>query len=143
MKTILTLDPGHLTLSTLRTIWQEATAIALPPSAYPAIAASAATIDRIVARGEPAYGINTGFGKLAKTHIPDEQLELLQRNLILSHSVGTGAAIDDNIVRLIMAMKIQQPGARLFRHPRARDRHHDCALQRRHHAVHPLSLIHI
>jgi len=106
MKTILTLDPGHLTLSTLRTIWQEATAIALPPSAYPAIAASAATIDRIVARGEPAYGINTGFGKLAKTHIPDEQLELLQRNLILSHSVGTGAAIDDNIVRLIMAMKI-------------------------------------
>ena len=106
MKTTLTLQPGQLTLSTLRTIWQEATAITLPFTAYPAIEASSATIHRIVARGEPAYGINTGFGKLAKTHIPDDQLEQLQRNLILSHSVGTGTPIDDNIVRLIMAMKI-------------------------------------
>ncbi|HTN66169.1 MAG TPA: histidine ammonia-lyase, partial [Burkholderiaceae bacterium] len=63
-------------------------------------------IDQIVAKGDAAYGINTGFGKLAKTRIPDEQLELLQRNLILSHSVGTGALLDDAVTRLVLALKI-------------------------------------
>jgi histidine ammonia-lyase len=63
-------------------------------------------IQKIVAKGDAAYGINTGFGKLAKTRIPDDQLELLQRNLILSHSVGSGEFIADEVVRLILAMKI-------------------------------------
>ena len=104
--TSITLTPGKLTLTTLRSLWQTATPIVLPQQAYPAIHASAATITRIVAKGDAAYGINTGFGKLAKTRIPDLQLELLQRNLILSHAVGTGVPIDDNIVRLILATKI-------------------------------------
>ena len=104
--TAITLHPGQIPLSTLRAIWQTDAPIALPASAYTAIEAAAATITRIVAKGEAAYGINTGFGKLAKTRIPDQQLELLQRNLILSHAVGTGAPIADNIVRLIMATKI-------------------------------------
>ena len=104
--TPITLTPGKLTLTTLRNIWHSATPIVLPPEAYSAIDASAATITRIVAKGDAAYGINTGFGKLAKTRIPDQQLELLQRNLILSHAVGTGTPIDDRIVRLILATKI-------------------------------------
>jgi histidine ammonia-lyase len=54
----------------------------------------------------PAYGINTGFGLLAKTRIPDDKLEQLQRNLILSHSVGTGELMADHVVRLLMLMKI-------------------------------------
>ncbi|MDP9109088.1 MAG: histidine ammonia-lyase [Pseudomonadota bacterium] len=104
--TPLLLEPGALTLSTLRAIWHAHQPIALSPSAYAAINASAQTITRIVDKGDAAYGINTGFGKLAKTRIPDAQLELLQRNLILSHAVGTGTPIADNIVRLIMATKI-------------------------------------
>src|SRR5450830_474834 len=106
MTTTLTIQPGQLTLADIRRIWAGSAALALAPSAYPVIAESAATIARIVARGDAAYGINTGFGKLAKTRIPDEQLELLQRNLILSHSVGSGELISDEIVRLILAMKI-------------------------------------
>ena len=51
----------------------------------------------IVAKGDAAYGINTGFGLLAKTRIPDEKLEQLQRNLILSHSVGTGELLSDAV----------------------------------------------
>ncbi|HVL74849.1 MAG TPA: histidine ammonia-lyase [Noviherbaspirillum sp.] len=100
------LIPGQLTLDMLRRIWRGPVTLALEPSAYEAIHASAATIRRILERGAPAYGINTGFGKLAKTHIPDAQLEALQRNLILSHSVGTGALLDDRVVRLILATKI-------------------------------------
>ncbi len=106
MSKILTLQPGQMTLADLRAIWRDAIPLALAPSAYEAINASAATIHKIVERGAPAYGINTGFGKLAKTHIPNDQLEELQRNLILSHSVGSGELIADEVVRLILAMKI-------------------------------------
>ncbi len=100
-----TLNPGRMTLAELRAIWQQPMQIALPDQARADIEASAATIHRIVGKGDAAYGINTGFGKLARTRIPDDQLELLQRNLILSHSVGTGEPMSDATVRLVMAMK--------------------------------------
>jgi histidine ammonia-lyase len=80
--------------------------LALAAGSGAAIAASSATVQRIVARGAPAYGINTGFGLLAKTRIPDDQLQQLQRNLILSHSVGTGPLLDNAVVRLALALKI-------------------------------------
>lgn len=105
MHDTLVLDPGRLTLAELRTLWAAPRRVALPESARAAITASAAAIEAIVARGEAAYGINTGFGKLARTRIPDAQLEQLQRNLILSHSVGTGEPMSDATVRLVMAMK--------------------------------------
>jgi len=101
-----TLEPGALTLADLRAAWANHFAIALSPTAAAPIAASAALVDQIVAKGDPAYGINTGFGILAKAHIPNEQLAQLQRNLILSHAVGTGERIADNIVRLILLTKI-------------------------------------
>ena len=105
MPSALTLIPGQLTLADLRAVWQAPVRVTLHDSAHADIAASAAAIERIVAQGDAAYGINTGFGKLAKTRIPDEQLELLQRNLILSHSVGTGEPMSDATVRLVMLTK--------------------------------------
>lgn len=101
----LTLHPGQMTLADLRAVWQQPVTVALTDNARSAIDASAAAIHAIVAKGDAAYGINTGFGKLAKTRIPDEQLEQLQRNLILSHSVGTGEPMSDATVRLVMLMK--------------------------------------
>jgi histidine ammonia-lyase len=101
-----TLPPGALTLANLRAIWMAHVPITLDASAYDAIHASCATVQAIVAKGVPAYGINTGFGILAKAHIPQDQLEKLQRNLILSHAVGTGALLPDPVVRLIVLMKI-------------------------------------
>ena len=68
--------------------------------------ASCALVQQITAKGDPAYGINTGFGILAKAHIPHDQLAALQRNLILSHAVGTGELLSDTIVRLILLTKI-------------------------------------
>ena len=102
----LTLQPGALSLSDLRAAWQAHGPLTLAPHAYAAIAASAAAVQAIVAKGDPAYGINTGFGILAKRHIPHEQLEQLQRNLILSHAVGTGELLRDDVVRLILLTKI-------------------------------------
>jgi histidine ammonia-lyase len=102
----LTLSPGALTLADLRTAWGTPGRLTLAPEAYPAIETSAATVQAIVAKGDPAYGINTGFGILAKRHIPADQLEQLQRNLILSHAVGTGGLLPDHVVRLILLTKI-------------------------------------
>ncbi|MGZ5200708.1 MAG: histidine ammonia-lyase [Telluria sp.] len=102
----LTLRPGELSLADLRAVWRNAGALALDRDAYAAIAASAAAVEAIVAKGDPAYGINTGFGLLAKKHIEPGQLARLQRNLILSHAVGTGELLSDAVVRLILLMKI-------------------------------------
>ncbi len=52
------------------------------------------------------YGVNTGFGTLCTTRIPDDQLAQLQRNLILSHAVGVGPPIPDEIVRWMLLLKI-------------------------------------
>jgi histidine ammonia-lyase len=101
-----TLRPGRLTLAELRAVWDGPAALTLSADSAAAIEASAATVQAIVAQGDPAYGINTGFGLLAKQHIPQQQLEQLQRNLILSHAVGTGALLPDPVVRLVLLTKI-------------------------------------
>ena len=93
----LTLEPGALALSDLRAAWSAHGTLALADSARAPIEASAAAVQAIVAKGDPAYGINTGFGLLAKRHIPPEQLEQLQQNLILSHAVGTGELLSDAV----------------------------------------------
>lgn len=97
--------PSELTLEQLRQIWQQHTAVSLDDSAYQAIDASHAALQQIIGRDKSAYGINTGFGLLARTRISDDQLEQLQKNLILSHSVGTGEALSDGLVRLILVLK--------------------------------------
>jgi histidine ammonia-lyase len=63
-------------------------------------------VDGIVARGDAAYGINTGFGLLAQTRIADDQLELLQRNLLMSHAAGIGDPLPDAVVRLVLVLKV-------------------------------------
>ena len=103
---MLTITPNALTLAQLRAIYDAPAKVALDNSAYSAIDASHQALQAIIARDKSAYGINTGFGLLAKTRISDDELELLQRNLILSHSVGTGEHLPDNVVRLILLMKI-------------------------------------
>jgi histidine ammonia-lyase len=103
---MLTLIPGQLTLAQLRRIAERAEPIALDASCWEGVRASSRTVQAIVAAGEPAYGINTGFGKLAKVHIPREQLEQLQTNLVRSHAVGMGPLLDDACVRVIFATKI-------------------------------------
>ena len=106
MNKTFTIVPGKLTLNQLRHVRDAHVTFELPADAWGEIRAGAETVERIVAKGAPAYGINTGFGKLANTHIPADQLEALQRNLVLSHSAGVGPALPDVVVRLILLLKI-------------------------------------
>lgn len=107
---MIKLTPGRLTLAQLRQVAREDVALQLDPQSFAAIDAGARTVADIAAKGAPAYGINTGFGRLASTHIPSDQLELLQRNLVLSHSVGVGEPMTRPVVRLLIALKLSSLG---------------------------------
>jgi histidine ammonia-lyase len=96
-----------LNFATLRDLSRGGVALSISDAAYAAIDRGSEAVARIVKRGDPAYGVNTGFGRLAQTHIPNDQLELLQRNLVLSHAVGVGAPLPAPVVRLMLALKIQ------------------------------------
>jgi histidine ammonia-lyase len=100
----VTLRPGSVTLAELRAVWSGAP-VALAAEGWRAIEQSAACVGKIVAGGRTVYGVNTGFGLLAQTRIPDDRLLDLQRNLILSHSCGVGEPLDRRVVRLAMALK--------------------------------------
>src|SRR3569832_319694 len=95
-----------LNFATLRDLSRGGAALSISEAAYRAIDLGAQAEARIVKRGTPAYGVNTGFGRLAQTHIPNDQLELLQRNLVLSHAVGVGEPLSAPVVRLMLALKI-------------------------------------
>jgi len=99
------LDPGSIDLSTLRQLWSGAEA-RLDDAAMQRVANSAAAVERIVAGGETVYGVNTGFGLLANTRIPQERLAELQTNLILSHSAGLGDPLPRHVTRLMIVLKL-------------------------------------
>ncbi|MDQ7071100.1 MAG: histidine ammonia-lyase [Rhodobacterales bacterium] len=104
------LTPGNVSLATLEAIYEGETAVHLVASARTGVDAAAAQIARAVAKGDPVYGVNTGFGKLASVKIPSEDTAQLQRNLILSHCCGVGDATDTKVVRLMMVLKLMSLG---------------------------------
>ncbi len=102
----LTINNQLITLSELRRAWLEPVAVDLGDDARRRIAESNELVDDIVAHGDTVYGVNTGFGQLASVRIGDEDLAQLQENLVRSHAVGVGEDLDDDVVRLIMLMKV-------------------------------------
>ncbi|GGD16964.1 histidine ammonia-lyase [Aureimonas glaciei] len=103
--TDLILTPGVVSLADWRAVYVGAS-VRLDPACREGVLASAATVEAIVAKGEPVYGINTGFGKLATVRIPDSDLAQLQENIVLSHAAGVGEPLEVPVVRLILAMKL-------------------------------------
>jgi len=100
------LHPGKVPLADLAEIYWSNGSARLDPSSDSAIDRGAARIAEIAAGNEPVYGINTGFGKLASIRIDAADVATLQRNLILSHCCGVGAPLPENVVRLVMALKL-------------------------------------
>ncbi|MFI4987703.1 MAG: histidine ammonia-lyase [Alphaproteobacteria bacterium] len=99
------LVPGKMRAGDLRAVLESGLRVELDAAAFPAIDAAAATVARLVAEGRPIYGVNTGFGRLSTTHIPEDGLAELQRRLLLSHMAGVGPPFADRIVRLILVLK--------------------------------------
>ena len=106
MTAALELGPSGLGLPELRRAWQQPLGLALTATAWNAVDASAATVERLLEDDRPIYGINTGFGLLARTRIPPDELGRLQRNLVLSHAAGVGDPLPRAVVRLTLLLKV-------------------------------------
>ena len=67
-------------------------------------------LDRIASKGDTIYGVNTGFGSLANTRVPNEQLADLQRRILISHACGVGEEVPTEVVRVMMLLKAKALG---------------------------------
>jgi len=100
------LQPGTLKLADLRRIDRNPIKIELAEESYEAIKKAAQTVQDVINKDRVVYGINTGFGLLANTRIPKDQLTDLQRRIVLSHAAGVGELMSDDVVRLMLVLKI-------------------------------------
>jgi len=104
--TTISISPGSMTLAEMRAVYTTTDPIELASDAWDRIDEAAATVGAVLAGEDTVYGVNTGFGRLASEAIPNEKLAALQRNLVLSHAVGTGPDLAPGVVRLALALKI-------------------------------------
>lgn len=93
-------------LRDLRAVYEAPARIEFSPAALAAVDKGAAAIKAIIESGTTVYGVNTGFGLLANKTIAPGDLEELQKNLVLSHACGVGPYLSDDIVRLVMVLKL-------------------------------------
>ncbi|MGY4309563.1 histidine ammonia-lyase [Bradyrhizobium sp. USDA 4369] len=102
----MNLSPGSVDLFQLRKIYEGNVTISLDKASRLEMEKSLAAIQHVIDSKRVAYGVNTGFGRMAQTAISPDKLAELQLKLILSHSVGVGGLISPGVVRLAMAMKV-------------------------------------
>ena len=106
MRATISLRAGELRAADVRALLCNDAALALDPGARAAVDRAAAVVANIAAQDASVYGVNTGFGKLAQTRIPREKLADLQRNLVISHACGVGPLLPRDVVRLVLALKV-------------------------------------
>jgi histidine ammonia-lyase len=99
------LNGNDLTFEQLYQVALHSASVSLSPSAIERMNASRAVVDQLVASGTTAYGINTGFGKLASVRISAEQVRNLQVNLVRSHCCGVGAPLSEAETRAMMVLR--------------------------------------
>ena len=105
MKEILQLHGVPLTIEEIASVAIDGRQVAIANSAMARVEDSRAVVEDLVVRGETAYGINTGFGKLSDVRIGPDQLEALQRNLIRSHACGIGEPLPVDEVRAMLLLR--------------------------------------
>lgn len=103
---IFNIKPRQLSLQDCRFIYENEVQFELDPNCFDVINQSAKVVQTVIDEKRTVYGINTGFGLLASTSIPDDKLQLLQESLVLSHAAGIGEPLSKSIVRLLVALKI-------------------------------------
>ena len=101
----IVLSGNKLTFSQLYAVALNHETVSLSPDAIARMKASRAVVDQLVASGKTAYGINTGFGKLASVRISSEQVRQLQVNLVRSHSCGVGEPLSEAETRAMMLLR--------------------------------------
>ena len=98
------LDGGPLALADVAAVARERAVVAVGPAAGQRVAEARRFVEEVAGAAEPIYGITTGVGKLKDVVIPREQRDELQRNLVLSHAGGVGAALPEPETRAVMLL---------------------------------------
>ena len=99
------LDGSRLTLEALDAALEGTVHLTVSEDVWAKVEAAAARIQQLCGGSQAVYGVNTGIGPLCRTRIPADQLQALQRNLILSHAVGVGPPAPPQVVRWMMLLK--------------------------------------
>lgn len=103
---IIELDGESLSPFDVVDIGHQRASICISSSAWERVRASRLVVESVLDRNEVVYGINTGFGKFSDVVIPRDRLSQLQRNLILSHSAGTGDPLTRPQTRMLLCLRI-------------------------------------
>jgi histidine ammonia-lyase len=103
--TDLTINCQPLTIADIVLVARSSGQVHLGRDAVVAMESSRALVERLVAEKQIVYGVTTGFGKFADRVIPVDSLETLQHNLIVSHSVGVGEPLPEDVVRAMMVLR--------------------------------------
>jgi histidine ammonia-lyase len=129
------LDGEPLTLEEVAGVANEHWRVSISADACDRMRASRRVVEALIARGETAYGINTGFGKLAEVRIPQGELVALQRNLVRSHAAGVGEPLAEPEVR---AMLLLRANVLAKGHSGARSRVAELLVSMLNHRIHPV-----
>jgi histidine ammonia-lyase len=103
---VVDLSGAPLTVDEVVAVARHGAPVRLGDAALEAIGASRAVVDALADDPVPHYGISTGFGALARTHIPPGRRADLQRSLIRSHAAGTGAEVEREVVRALQLLRL-------------------------------------
>lgn len=101
------IDTGGLAADDVIAVARQGASVTLSPRALKAMADSRAHIEALAASSAPVYGVSTGFGALATRHIPAQSRVQLQRSLIRSHAAGWGEAVEPEVVRALMVLRLK------------------------------------
>ena len=102
------ISPEHLSIERVHAILKNNMQLALSDEAVRRIKACREYLDnKMATQKEPIYGVTTGFGSLCNISVGKDELSQLQKNLVMSHACGTGDEVPQEIVRLIVLLKIQ------------------------------------
>jgi histidine ammonia-lyase len=101
----IALTGNDLTFEQLYAVTLQHESVEIAPDAVARMKASRSVVDRLLAAGQTAYGINTGFGKLASVRISSEQVRQLQINLVRSHACGVGTPLSEPETRAMILLR--------------------------------------
>lgn len=102
---MIVIDGEHLTVEDVHKVSRKFEDVSLSKNAYVKMNKSRETIEKILEKGKPVYGVNTGFGALANVRISKDKLRELQKNIVLSHAAGIGEYLPEDIVRAMLLIR--------------------------------------
>jgi histidine ammonia-lyase len=107
MREPVEVDGGALTREQVVAVARDGVGVELTEAAQAAVRKSRAHIEELAHARTPTYGVSTGFGALATRQIPPERRAALQRSLIRSHAAGAGPAVEPEVVRALMLLRLR------------------------------------